>query len=72
MPLHTLVFCYNLWVMARKKGNRFLIGLECTETGERSYVTFKNKINTPDKLQLMKFSKKLRKHTLHKEVQRLK
>jgi len=58
--------------MAAKKGNRILIGLECTETGERSYVTTKNRISTGEKLELMKFSKKLRKHTLHKEVQRLK
>ncbi|MFC1722066.1 50S ribosomal protein L33, partial [Patescibacteria group bacterium] len=29
--------------MAKKKGNRMLIGLECTETGMRSYVTQKNK-----------------------------
>jgi large subunit ribosomal protein L33 len=58
--------------MAKKKGNRILIAMECTETGIRSYVSSKNKINSPDKLQLMKFNSKLRKHTLHKEVQRLK
>ena len=32
--------------MAKKKGNRILIGLECTETGMRTYVTQKNKVNT--------------------------
>ena len=58
--------------MARKKGNRILIALECTETGRRCYVSQKNKINTTDKLQLMKYNSKLRKHTLHKEVQKLK
>ena len=58
--------------MAKKKGNRVLIGLECTETGMRTYVTQKNKINSPDKLQLMKYNPKLRKYTLHKEVARLK
>lgn len=58
--------------MAKKKGNRFIIGLECTETGERSYVTAKNKINNPEKLSIMKYNPTLRKHTLHKEVQRLK
>lgn len=56
----------------KKKGNRMIIGLECTETGMRSYVTYKNRINTPDKLQIKKYNKKLRKHTLHKEVARLK
>ncbi|KKS34069.1 50S ribosomal protein L33 [candidate division WWE3 bacterium RIFOXYB1_FULL_43_24] len=58
--------------MAKKKGNRLIIGLECTETGMRSYVTQKNRINTTDKVELMKYNRKLRKHTLHKEVQRLK
>ncbi len=58
--------------MAKKKGNRVLIGLECTETGRRTYVTQKNRINDAEKLQIMKYNPKLKKHTLHKEVQRLK
>ncbi len=58
--------------MAKKKGNRMIIGLECTETGRRTYVTQKNRINTTEKVELMKYNPKLRKHTLHKEVQRLK
>ena len=56
----------------KKKGNRILIGLECTETGMRTYVTQKNRVNTPDKLQIKKYNPKLKKHTLHKEVARLK
>ena len=43
----------------KKKGNRILIGLECTETGMRTYVTQKNKINTTDKLQIKKYNPKL-------------
>jgi len=58
--------------MAKKKGNRILIALECTETGMRTYVTQKNKINSAEKLQMKKFNPKLRRHTLHKEVQKLK
>lgn len=58
--------------MAKKKGNRLVIGLECTETGMRSYVTQKNRINTNEKIELMKYNPKLKKHTLHKEVQKLK
>jgi large subunit ribosomal protein L33 len=58
--------------MAKKKGNRLIIGLECTETGRRTYVTQKNKINTTEKLQVMKYNPTLKKHTLHKEVLRLK
>ncbi|MBP7928080.1 50S ribosomal protein L33 [Patescibacteria group bacterium] len=56
----------------KKKGNRILIGLECTETGMRTYVTQKNKMNTTDKLQLKKYNPKLRRHTLYKEVTKLK
>ncbi|HLD51017.1 50S ribosomal protein L33 [candidate division WWE3 bacterium RIFOXYC1_FULL_40_10] len=58
--------------MAKKKGNRFIIGLECTETGDRIYVTQKNKINTIEKIQLKKYNPHVRKHTLFKEVQKLK
>jgi large subunit ribosomal protein L33 len=58
--------------MAKKKGNRFLIGMECTESGKRSYVTEKNRINSEGKLELMKYNPLLRKHTLHKEIQKLK
>jgi large subunit ribosomal protein L33 len=58
--------------MAKKKGNRFIVGLECTETGRRTYITSKNKINNPEKIQLMKYNPMLKKHTLHKEVLRLK
>lgn len=58
--------------MAKKKGNRILIGLECTETGVRSYITEKNRINSDKKIELMKYNPKIRKHTLHREVQKLK
>lgn len=58
--------------MAKKKGNRILIGLECTETGVRSYITEKNRINSDEKIELMKYNPKIRKHTLHREVQKLK
>ena len=58
--------------MAKKKGNRILIGLECTETGKRSYVTQKNRMNSEGKLEVMKYNPLLRKDTLHKEVQKLK
>lgn len=57
--------------MAKKKGNRILIGMQCSETGMRSYVTAKNRINTEGKMELKKYNPRLRKHTLHKEVQRI-
>ena len=43
------------------------ITLVCTECGDHNYVTTKNKTNTPDRLELMKYSPRLRKHTLHRE-----
>jgi large subunit ribosomal protein L33 len=58
--------------MAKKKGNRNLIALECTETGKRTYVSQKNRINTEGKLELKKYNPKLRKHTVHKEATKLK
>jgi len=42
--------------------------LECVETGERLYITSKNKRNTPDRLELKKYSPKLRRKALFKEV----
>ncbi|AUJ32632.1 MAG: 50S ribosomal protein L33 [Liquorilactobacillus nagelii] len=33
--------------------------LECEETGERIYLTSKNKRNTPERLRLKKYSPKL-------------
>ena len=58
--------------MAKKKGNRILIGMECTETGMRTYITQKNKVNTTEKLQIKKYNPKVKRHTVYKEVQRLK
>lgn len=42
--------------------------LECVETGERLYLTSKNKRNNPDRLEKMKYCPRERKVTLHKEV----
>ena len=44
------------------------ITLEHKESGERLYLTSKNKRNTPDRLQLKKYSPKLRKHVVFTEV----
>jgi large subunit ribosomal protein L33 len=54
--------------MAKKsKGGVELIALVCTETGLRNYTNKKNRRNNPEKLELMKYCPKLRKHTLHRE-----
>jgi large subunit ribosomal protein L33 len=54
-----------------KKGEnnmRVKITLACTETGDRNYITTKNKRNNPDRIELMKYSPRLKKHTLHRET----
>jgi len=56
--------------MAKKNDKRTIIGLVSEESGERLYYTSKNKQNTPDKLQLRKYSKKLRKHVLFVETKK--
>jgi large subunit ribosomal protein L33 len=58
--------------MARKR-NRVIVTLECTEARKigkspSRYTTNKNKKNTPDRIELMKYNPFLRKHTLHKEI----
>ncbi len=58
--------------MAKKKGPRQIFGLKCSACGAFGYITEKNKVETPKKLQLKKYCKKCRKHTLHKETSKLK
>ena len=55
--------------MAKKgKGNRIIINLACTTCKERNYVTFKNRRNDPDRLEIQKFCKRCRQKTVHKET----
>lgn len=56
--------------MAKKSDKRKIVGLVSEESGERIYYTSKNSMNTPDKLQLRKYSKKLRKHVLFVETKK--
>ncbi|HQR77015.1 MAG TPA: 50S ribosomal protein L33 [Burkholderiaceae bacterium] len=50
------------------KGAREKIKLESTAGTGHFYTTSKNKKTTPDKLQLMKFDPKARKHVAYKET----
>ena len=55
--------------MAKKtKGNRVQVILECTEPGMSRYITTKNKKNTPERLERMKYNPYLKKVTLHREI----
>ncbi|EGG59573.1 ribosomal protein L33 [Enterococcus faecalis TX1467] len=42
--------------------------MECVETGERLYLTSKNKRNNSERLELKKYSRKLRRRAIFKEV----
>jgi len=59
--------------MARK-GNRVQVILECTEhkttgvAGTSRYITTKNRKNTPDRVELKKYNRVLKKYTVHKEI----
>lgn len=46
-----------------KKGNRQLIKLVNPETGT-FYVTSKNRVNSPDKMEVKKFDPKIKKHAI--------
>ena len=63
--------------MAKNKGPRITITLECTEcrknfekrsAGVSRYLTQKNRRNTPDKLEILKYCRYCNKHTMHKET----
>ena len=54
--------------MAKQTDVRPKITLACTECKERNYITRKNRRNDPDRLELMKYCPRERKHTLHRET----
>lgn len=63
--------------MAKNKGTRILITLECTEcrgnlkkrsAGISRYSTKKNRRNNPERLELKKYCSNCNRHTIHKEI----
>lgn len=60
--------------MAKKKGDRIQVILECTEhkdsgvSGTSRYITTKNRKNTTERLELKKYNPTLRRMTIHKEI----
>jgi large subunit ribosomal protein L33 len=60
--------------MAKKKGNRIQVILECTDhknsvmPGNSRYITTKNRKNTPERIELKKLNPILKKVTVHKEI----
>ena len=61
---------------SKKKDVRLIITLECTEqkesgvAGMSRYMTEKNRRNTSQRVELMKYNPYLRKHTLHRELKK--
>jgi large subunit ribosomal protein L33 len=53
--------------MARVEA-RPVIQLACTECKQRNYSTRKNKKNDPNRLELLKYCPRERRHTLHREA----
>ena len=53
---------------SKKKGPVEKIALQCTECKQKNYTTEKNRRNTPEKLELMKYCPFEHKHTLHRET----
>ncbi len=47
---------------------RTKITLECTECKNRNYDNMKEKKNTPERVELKKYCKFCKKHTVHKET----
>ncbi len=47
---------------------RVVITLACQDCKSRNYATTKNKRSDPDRIELKKFCKKCRKHSVHREA----
>jgi large subunit ribosomal protein L33 len=63
--------------MAKSKGARIIVTLECTECrsnpeqrtpGVSRYTSTKNRRNTTNRLELKKFCRHCNKHSVHKEI----
>jgi len=47
---------------------RDIITLACSNCKRRNYTTTKNKKNDPDRIELQRYCRWCRKHTLHRET----
>ena len=55
--------------MAKAKGKTVeLVALQCSECNRRNYTTSKNKRTSADRLELKKYCRFCRRHTVHKET----
>lgn len=63
-----LVKCKKYFRKAGGAVMRVKITLACTECKQRNYNTMKNKKNDPDRLEMNKYCRFCRKHTVHRET----
>lgn len=56
--------------MAKSNTKRKIVALVSDLTGHRTYVTRKNTMNTPDKLELKKYDPVARKHATYTETKK--
>ena len=59
--------------MAKNKGNRIIVTLECTECrlnnkGANRYTTTKNRKNTVNRMELKKYCPNCQRHSIYKEI----
>jgi large subunit ribosomal protein L33 len=54
-----------------KKEQRIIIALVCKTCKSQNYITNKNKLEQKEKLALNKYCKRCKKHTAHKETEKL-
>ncbi|SET62702.1 large subunit ribosomal protein L33 [Salinibacillus kushneri] len=47
---------------------RVQVTLACTESGDRNYITTKNKRNNAERIEMKKFCPRCNKHTTHRET----
>ncbi len=60
--------CLFREVLKMAVGQRTKITLACTECKNRNYDTMKNKKNNAERIELQKYCRFCKKHTLHKET----
>lgn len=56
--------------MPKKTGKRKILGLVSEDSGNRTYYTTKNTMNTPDKLTLRKYDPILKRHVVFTETKK--
>ncbi|GAI44520.1 unnamed protein product, partial [marine sediment metagenome] len=62
LSLCKIIFLQEIYLMRQR------IVLACKECKNRNYDKYKNKQNTPERIELKKYCKFCKTHTLHKEI----